>query len=276
MSLKSNSQRTSKQAKEDHHIPNATRLIINLDRSHERLIHIQRQFEVHNLSFERVPAVDALNIAPQTLDNIRKSYSPFITKELSTAEIACFMSHMKCWQLVIDRKIKGAFIFEDDIALSKEGIPLLISENWIPENVDICQLGTCFQTPKKVSFRKIRQISERFVITQNNTRTPVLGTQGYWISSRGAKIALKAASKGIPGPVDHFLFDPKFDIPHTLNVWTLSPAIAFEEKTLNSTIATERNKTNKCPVSIKNLIKIWWRKKTGKMLIKTLTRELAK
>lgn len=213
--MKSNSQRTSKQAKEDHHIPNATRLIINLDRSHERLIHIQRQFEVHNLSFERVPAVDALNIAPQTLDNIRKSYSPFITKELSTAEIACFMSHMKCWQLVIDRKIKGAFIFEDDIALSKEGIPLLISENWIPENVDICQLGTCFQTPKKVSFRKIRQISERFVITQNNTRTPVLGTQGTGFLLVAQKLLLKPHPKVSRAPliISYLTLSSTFHIP---------------------------------------------------------------
>lgn len=254
---------------------NPTRFIINLDRCPDRFRNVQNHFEEQDITFERISAVDARNINPKVIDRFRETYSPYIPRELSSGEIACFLSHVKCWELIVCRQIKGAFIFEDDINLSSTGIPFIRKDSWIPDNVDICQLGASINKPHKVSFRKILHLSNGFSLTRNNTRTAVLSTVGYWISLHGAQIALKLASQSLYGPVDHFLFDPKFDLPHTTQVWTLSPAIVFEEGSFKSTINRNQAQLNNATLPIKNQFKIWWRRKTGKLFIKTLTREIA-
>ncbi len=255
---------------------NPTRLLINLDRCPNRLANSLNVFRSQNISFERITAVDAQSIDAKIIQKIKSTYNPYLPKELTPGEIACFLSHMKCWEIIVKRGIRGAFVFEDDIALSKTGAPLLATDNWIPENVDVCQLGTWSPTPHTIKFRKILRINNQFVITRINTRSAVLGSQGYWISLRAAKKALKLATKNLCGPVDNFLFDPKFDIPHSLSVWTLSPAIVFPERAFCSTLESERSQKEDTPVSFKNKIKIFWRKKTGKLFTKTLVRQIAK
>lgn len=97
----------------------ATCFVINLDRSKDRLEDIRSQFATQSLPFERIDAVNGAAMGEQEL---AEWYSPNHTmhyyKRLNPAEIACYLSHRKAWQHIVDRALPFAIILEDDISIS--------------------------------------------------------------------------------------------------------------------------------------------------------------
>ncbi|TIU13190.1 MAG: glycosyltransferase family 25 protein, partial [Mesorhizobium sp.] len=70
-------------------------LVINLDRSRDRLAHMTAEFASLGVQFERVAAIDAQDrpdLARMPLRVKRKS-----SLRLADAEIACLLSHKACW-----------------------------------------------------------------------------------------------------------------------------------------------------------------------------------
>ena len=66
---------------------------------------MQQQIQAIGLSVERVSAVDAQAMAPEeiashvpSVDDPSKVVYP---RELKPGEVACFLSHRKCWQRLI-------------------------------------------------------------------------------------------------------------------------------------------------------------------------------
>lgn len=91
--------------------------VINLDRSPVRLASVKQNFDRYGLEFQRIPAVDGSQL---TAEQIAAVYDPernrrqFFTP-LKTTEIACFMSHQRAWQLLLDSGLDYVVIVEDDI-----------------------------------------------------------------------------------------------------------------------------------------------------------------
>lgn len=95
--------------------------VINLDSSTERLANMKAQCEQLNLQFERVSAVRGSELSQQkkeqcySLAENKKQYY----KVLSDAEIGCSLSHISCWQKMVDDNLDFALILEDDAILEK-------------------------------------------------------------------------------------------------------------------------------------------------------------
>lgn len=69
-----------------------------------------------------VDAVDARNL---TEDDIRRVYkralhAPRYPFELNIREVACFLSHRKAWQAIVDQKLDAGLVLEDDVALTPD------------------------------------------------------------------------------------------------------------------------------------------------------------
>ena len=97
-------------------------LVINLDESHQRLERISARLSQLNMPFERVPAVYGASLSAAQREEFyshrlnAKSYR----RQLSSAEIGCYMSHLKAWQAIVDRELPCALVIEDDLIIDDE------------------------------------------------------------------------------------------------------------------------------------------------------------
>ena len=89
-------------------------LYINLDRSKDRKKLMEKQLPLVSDNYQRVSAIDGKkidNIESGAVNNI-KYFNEYTN--LSPAELACTMSHIKSIKIAYDKGYKNALILEDD------------------------------------------------------------------------------------------------------------------------------------------------------------------
>jgi glycosyl transferase family 25 len=89
--------------------------LINLDRSSDRLAHMQTEFARAGMDFERFPAVDGTDL-PQALKSYFCDASDKIISPLRPGEIGCYASHLAIWQKMA-AGTSPVLVCEDDISL---------------------------------------------------------------------------------------------------------------------------------------------------------------
>ena len=95
-------------------------LIINLDRSPDRLSFQGAQAARLGMVFERIVAADG-TLLPQAE---YERYAYRWQRPLSRTEVGCLLSHATCWKRVVEMN-KNVVVLEDDIVLAQEMIPFL-------------------------------------------------------------------------------------------------------------------------------------------------------
>ena len=228
------------------------RLVINLDREITRWKSVEHQFLPLGIAVQRVSAVDAQKqqipwsqVVP--LGSFEKFYSPI---EMSAAEVCCYLSHMKCWERLLNSGERWAAIFEDDILLSKRSRNFLLSSNWIPNGIHILQLHTIEKRwSRKTLPRGISVIDGAQVF---RVIKPSNGTCGYLIDRDAAKKALEL-SKKIAAPVDEFLFDFKSPFTAIYPTRGLNPACVLHNNNQFLSTIEDSRKGNK------RFVPIWHR-----------------
>ena len=95
-------------------------LIINLKRSKRRWNNMKKIMDKIDIPSERIDAVDGM-----VLSKNKNWYNYLYRNRLISGEIlqksgtaACFMSHKKAWQYIVDNKLKSAIILEDDCKMN--------------------------------------------------------------------------------------------------------------------------------------------------------------
>ena len=91
-------------------------LIIHLDRSLERKPQVRKLKKDLPYRTKVIEAVDG----SKPDNDFSKNYKPRLLRprypfNLRSGEIACFQSHRKCWQDILDRDLEAALIIEDDV-----------------------------------------------------------------------------------------------------------------------------------------------------------------
>ena len=96
-------------------------ILINLDRSPDRLRAVAAQLDATGLPWERLAATDgrALDAEP-----LARAYSPELNRkqnnrDLAPGEIACFTSHRRAWRRIAESGWDGGIVLEDDVMLAK-------------------------------------------------------------------------------------------------------------------------------------------------------------
>ena len=200
-------------------------LVINLDRSTDRLAHVTAEFERAGMTFERVAAVDALARPDLASMPVRKR--PVSGTRLTDGEIACLLSHRTCWSAIAAGDDAYVAIFEDDVVLSEKTGQLLGDRRWIPADTDIVKLETFFHR----TVVGLNQVSAGHGFSASRLYGVHLGSAGY-IVSRKAAGALLEATQEIRFPVDHVLFNPELETSSGKMVYQLWPALCAQEQFL--------------------------------------------
>ena len=195
-------------------------VVINLDRSTDRLATFSAQAAQIGLAFERLPAIDAGQV--ETAGGY-----------LRPGEVACFESHRLAWRMLVASEAPWLAVFEDDACLDPSIVGLLRDDGWIPPGTDLVKLET---------------FGERVALAAKGTPAPGcrlhrlrsthLGAAGYVISRRWA-MELLLRSEVWEHPVDWLLFDLHTDSSPGAVVLQAVPAPCIQEQWL----AAGRNRT---------------------------------
>ena len=115
--------------------------IINLKRNPERKLYIQRQLDAFNLNYQFVNAVDKYDLASQKYRTTLahqlgiKEYNFERMYEKLDTNFACSLSHIKVYNLMIEKNIARACILEDDGYLLSSFPKILTRAEKIPWDI---------------------------------------------------------------------------------------------------------------------------------------------
>jgi len=107
--------------------------VINLDRRPDRLAAITKMLDGLGLKFKRVAAVDGRSFDVWKHSNIFKAALYYDLKLPTRGTVACFLSHRLVWAEMIERQVKQAIIFEDDVIPTQFDPAIL--------NIDLANVG---------------------------------------------------------------------------------------------------------------------------------------
>lgn len=180
--------------------------LINLERSGDRLARCTPLLDRLGLPWERVPGVEGKRLPPEQLAALNPHPAPHGEwfRPLTPGEIGCFLSHLRCWQLIEERGLDCALILEDDVDLH---------EACTPER--LLALAASAQGPVPWDVLKVTRLRRgaRTVATLGQGLALCQGGQGpedaaaYMVSRRGAA-KLTPQREHLLRPVD-------FDFKHT-------------------------------------------------------------
>lgn len=191
-------------------------LVINLDRSPERLAFVTGEFSRIGVAFERVAAVDGCN-------RTDLAQPP----RLSSSEVACFLSHRLCWRIIAESDDAYGAIFEDDIVLTETARPLLVDAGWIPADADIVKTETILWKTT-IGIRR-RSAGHGFSVVR--LFGDHHGTAGYIVSKKAAHKLIQA-TESFHDAVDDYLFGHSHMAASGLRIYQVSPALCAQDRSL--------------------------------------------
>ncbi|OBQ67694.1 glycosyltransferase family 25 protein [Mesorhizobium erdmanii] len=198
------------------------RLVINLDRSPDRLAHITAEFARIGIGFERVAAVDARQ-HPDLM--LQPQHAMYAIRRLSHSEIACMHSHRACWSIIAQDDAAYGAVFEDDIVFSAKAGALLADVSWIPADADAVKLETFFV--KTMTQRKSTAVGHGFSLVR--LRGNHVGTAGYILSRQMARDLLDVTAQ-VSAAADDLVFNPAFPTSGEKTIYQLAPALCAQDQ----------------------------------------------
>ena len=216
--------------------------VINLARSTERKRHMERVLGSLPLEYEFVEAVDASDL---TDEYIREVYDDVacrrnIRRPLAKTEIACALSHIKVWELMLSRGLEDVFVMEDDVYVKDEEafLEVLKAKYRYPKKWELILFGN---GNSKVTGRgtPVLRFTRRDVWGRYGAfkfDRVAWGAWGYLISSKGARKLLKRV-KPLKSTIDNgYTGTPRF-----VRLYGISPVLVEESPFgWQSTISKER------------------------------------
>ena len=194
---------------------------INLTDSTERRVWFESQVKGFGLTARRVEAINGFELSNHELRRYRSFQ--LSAHSMGPAEIGCYLSHRKVWEIIRDADDPWAFVAEDDLLLANNCQQFFKNFNWIPVCADLVKaetaLNRCHRDPRVATIHAGCNV--RKLLSWHGR------AGGYFVSKSTAQILVQDA-KGICEPADHFLFDPHIGIFDKLNVYQIEPAFGLQ------------------------------------------------
>jgi glycosyl transferase, family 25 len=203
-------------------------LLINLDRSPERLAFFSAQAERCGLVFERLSAVDGRVLSEE--QRRAAVAERFEFQPLNAGEIGLFMSHRRAWQRIVDSGQAYGAVFEDDAVLSMALPAVLAGLERVAPAGDVFKLETTGRTV--VLDNEVVSLAEGGHGLQR-LRTWHGGTAAYAVSQAGAQ-RLLAGTAPLADPVDQVMFNPMSRLSSSLLIYQHVPALAMQKNILET------------------------------------------
>ncbi|WP_233864515.1 glycosyltransferase family 25 protein [Paraburkholderia adhaesiva] len=183
--------------------------IVSLVRSGRRE-RIADALSVYGVDFTFVDAVDARNLGNEELDRMyddtaaRSRYG----RSLSSGEVACFLSHRRLWEDIAKRG-RSVVVLEDDALLDLAFFEKVLSwpEDRLAGMADVVLLGRAKLSRSSARLAYLYEPLKRAErIDGMKVGSPfkqwTSGAVGYWMSPRGAALALAHTSGPVRGLLD--------------------------------------------------------------------------
>ncbi|MEM9966350.1 MAG: glycosyltransferase family 25 protein [Asticcacaulis sp.] len=200
--------------------------LINLDTSVDRLAYVSQQAEAAKLTFERFNAVRGKGMA-------RSVNGDVFAEHLTDGEVGCYMSHLSCMRLMLERGWPYALILEDDISIEAGIVPLLC------EAVASAPLGWDYIHLSSV----VKNRTYPVVTLPSGGRTLVaysrlpVNTAGYIISAAGAEKFLRPDKRLCP--ID---MEIRYGWRRNFNIYGMLPAPVRQRPEFDSDIGHRSRK----------------------------------
>lgn len=159
--------------------------LINLDRAVQRFQFMDAQFQQLGLAYERMSAVDRLNLDPSISEYDAKGYRLLHGRKFHDGEIACYLSHVACLREFLKSSNEYALILEDDCRLPNDLYAIIQTAISNGGEWDILRLSTV-NSGWRIPYRKFDQ-NRYFAIALTREK----GAGGYMVNRRCAEIFLK-------------------------------------------------------------------------------------
>lgn len=180
---------------------NIQTFVIHLNRATDRKSRVESLLQIAPTTASVIEAIDGQVLQPAEILKVyqRKIFSPIYPFALSNGEIACFLSHRKAWQTIVDQGLDAALILEDDV---------LIDENKFNQSWNLAcdfmrptdYIRFPFQTREKPHIT-IAKTSASLLSSPRNTG---LGAQAQLVGKEAA-LALLKITKKFDRPIDTLL-----------------------------------------------------------------------
>ena len=131
--------------------------VISLPESKDRQAWIANHLGERGLPYEIIDAVDGRNMSVKdhpVYDGVKRRL--FFGTDLKGGELGCLLSHIRCYQKIIDDNLDMALVFEDDVQLDKDFASVLA---YVQEHTDKFEIMR-FLGSKKVMERGGRRVFE--------------------------------------------------------------------------------------------------------------------
>lgn len=204
-------------------------LLVNLERAPERLLEMREEYARAELDFERLDAVDAKKFKSEVIQKQRQPVSDrqYWLMDMSDGEIACYLSHKKAWEQLLESDEEWAYVAEDDARFIHDAKRLFADLSWIPEGTGIVQMSAYFENrPIKYQGTPVQIDSTFKLVKAMEYRLSGGGTQGYLINREMATRLLEEFPF-INAPIDDMLFYHASPVREMTNVLFLCPPISI-------------------------------------------------
>lgn len=218
--------------------------VINMDKSTDRLKHMEDQIDIIGKPFNRISAFVGKDMTKEEIkNNSTTACSLFCTSSM----IGIFMSHKKAWETIINNNDKYGMIMEDDCSLIpsfQEDLKKCIDELFIVDpEWDFLYLG-CFGgcNKNKEEYDYITQLQIMFA-NKINPKPPnmysftpeaPIGFHCYIISQKCAKTLLKIMDK-----VSYHVDVAFLNYANKFNVYSSSKTLAYQYSNSDNSTQTE-------------------------------------
>lgn len=189
-------------------------LLINLEKSSNRLGFQKLQLEKLHIPMHRLEAVKCTDFNSKKYEDLANGWQ----RKLRKTEVACFLSHKKAWEYVLESGVPW-LILEDDALLSKRCSDILNELVVNKKNFDYVNLETRNRRKwiGKDTINLVEEYGLRRLYQDRN------GSAAYVLFPSGAQKLLEKAKKSSPALADAFLSQT-----YELNAWQIYPAAAFQ------------------------------------------------
>lgn len=175
-------------------------MIVHLGRAAGRVNQVVRLIHELPVRTRVIDAVDGKMLTAAEMSCYkRKVMLPIYPFELRHTEIACFLSHRKCWQQIIDLKLDAAIILEDDVSLD-----VAVFNEAIELSLTIIKPGDFIRLPIKQREAGGAVMASSALVTIRQPEHIALGMVAQIVTKEAAAKLLDASEK-FDRPADCFL-----------------------------------------------------------------------
>ena len=186
-------------------------LIINLKKDEKKYNILHKKCLENDITPIRIEAIYGKEL---TKEQLKESTSEFSYNYSTLGQIGCWLSHVKCWNYIIDNNLDKALILEDDASFVSD-FKNKINDINFPEKFDIVFLGitiNCSENNTLIKnllvkiYKNLLNLPGSYKDISKTLYRPelVLGTQGYIITREGAIKCVNLLNKAL-GHLDHYL-----------------------------------------------------------------------